>query len=118
MYVPPERIVSKLSYSAFAAACFSSSVMGLRRASSCSRERSLSNNIRSRSSISRSAGGRSAPFRPFFSLRGGDLFLRGEGDRDGGARFLAEDGPGEYDIPGGGVGSRTADDKMAVSAIL
>lgn len=48
------------------------------------------------------------------SAAGGDRRRRGDGEREGGDRFLAFDGPGEYDAPGGGVGRRTAEDSIAV----
>jgi hypothetical protein len=42
----------------------------------------------------------------------------GDGERDGGERFRTLDGCGEYDTPGGGVGTRTADCKTTGSDIL
>jgi hypothetical protein len=45
-------------------------------------------------------------------LIGGDFRRCGDGDLDGGERFREADGPGEYEAPGGGVGSLTADCNM------
>lgn len=97
---------NSFSYSALAAACFSSSVMGLRVAScfSCSRTRSAS--WRSRSIARRSSmRGTSASSR--CESPGGERRRLGEGDREGGERFRAP-AVGEK-VPGGGVGTRTAD---------
>lgn len=116
MYVPPERMVSNFSYSAFAAACFSSAVIGFLEVVSGSRGRNLSRSCLSRSSISRFAGGPLCVCRSSSSV-GAGLLLLGEGDLEGGDRFLALDGPGEYSSPGGGVGKRTADESSMVSAI-
>src|SRR5271168_1048923 len=78
IYVPPDRIVRSFSYSAFAYACFSSSVIGLRLASCWSRRRNLSCSCRSRSSTGRSSP---TPLSVFPSPDGGgDLRRRGEGD--------------------------------------
>lgn len=117
IYVPPDRIVSSVSYSAFAEACFSSAVKGFRLVSSDSFGLNLASNSRSRSSISRSC---SPPFllRSPLGPAGGGRRRVGEGDRDGGDLFLAAEGPGEYEPPGGGVGRRTADDSSIVSAMV
>jgi hypothetical protein len=58
-----------------------------------------------------------SPPRPL-ALPGGDLRRRGEGDLEGGERFLGAEGPGEYEPPGGGVGRRTAEERTAVSAMM
>lgn len=109
-------MLSSLSYSALAAACFSSSVIGLRAASRVSRDCNLSARCRSRSfARSGSTWGKSVASlgRP----PGGDLRRLGDGERDGGERFRTLDGCGEYDTPGGGVGTRTADCKTTGSDI-
>lgn len=49
---------------------------------------------------------------------GGTLRRLGDGERDGGERFRTLDGCGEYDTPGGGVGTRTADCKTTGSDIV
>lgn len=51
------------------------------------------------------------------SVAGGDLWRRGDGDREGGERFRFPEGPGEYCLPGGGVGSLTADWSTVASAM-
>ena len=53
------------------------------------------------------------PIRRFLFCRGGDRRRRGEGEREGGERLRAAEGPGEYEVPGGGVGSRTADESTS-----
>lgn len=57
------------------------------------------------------SGTRSSPL-------GGGRRRFGEGERDEGERFRGPEGPGEYEVPGGGVGRRTADCSISRSAIL
>lgn len=111
MYVPPDRMFRSFSYSALAAACFSSSVIGFLVASCFSRDRNRSCSMRSRSSGSRFSSRLRVPL--WAVATGGDLLRRGEGDREGGDRFLRFEGPGEYASGGGGVGRRTADRRSA-----
>jgi hypothetical protein len=92
MYVPPDRMLSSFSYSAFAAACFSSPVRGFAGAAS-SRCRSSSWRFRScaRSlSTSRGSGSlrRGGERDREYDLRRSDgASRRGEGEREGGARL-------------------------------
>ena len=60
---------------------------------------------------SRSSGGRSSPFSAclFLASEGGCLRRSGDRDRDGGGRLRGIDGTVEYEVSGGGVGTRTAD---------
>lgn len=82
--------------------------MGFRAASFFSYWRSLSASCRSRSAArSESICGTSGPSRA--ALPGGDRRRSGDGERDGGERLRVLERWGEYDVPGGGVGTRTAD---------
>ena len=115
MYVPPDRMFKSFSYSALAAACFSSAVIGLRAAScfSCSRTRSAS--WRSRS-IARRSSIRGTSSSSRCESPGGERRRLGEGDREGGERFRA---PAVGEIaPGGGVGTRTADCRTTGSDMM
>jgi hypothetical protein len=123
--VPPERIVRSFWYSAFASACFSSAVRGFELVSTLCFGRSLSSSSSSRASFScascpplpyPSGGGLKASRSSLSCFWGGGLSRRGDGDREGGDRFR-EEGPGEKEPPGGGVGTRTADCNIIVSAI-
>lgn len=108
MYVPPERILSSFSYSAFAAACFSASVSGF--AGSTSSLCRISSCLALSRARARSTSRGNGPFGggdlEIERLRSGGASRRGEGDRDVGERFRDISMGGS---PGSGVGRRTAD---------
>ena len=92
IYVPPDRMVNSFSYSAFAAACFSSALKGFSGAAS-SRFRSSSWRFRSCArSLSTSRGSGSLRRggerdREYDRRRSGGASRRGDGEREGGARL-------------------------------
>ena len=113
MYVPPDRMLSSFSYSAFAAACYSSAVKGFSGAASsrflssswrfrsCARSRSTS-----RGSGSLRRGGERD--REYDRRRSGGASRRGEGEREGGARLR--------ELLSGAVGSPSAEGERATGS--